>query len=66
MAFEKSSTTMMSKKETAEFCKVSLATINRWMKDGRLRYLKLGRRVLFNQEHVLADLERHEVEATAA
>ncbi|MEZ5040294.1 MAG: helix-turn-helix domain-containing protein [Saprospiraceae bacterium] len=48
----------MTKKETAYFCKVSIATINRWMKTGRISYLKLGRKVLFNHDQVLQDLEK--------
>lgn len=52
---------MLTKKETAQFCKVSIATINRWMKKGRLSYLKLGRKVLFNQNQVIQDLEKFKV-----
>ncbi len=53
---------MMTKKETASFCKVSIATINRWMKKGKLSYLKLGRKVLFSQSQVIQDLEKFKIE----
>jgi len=52
---------MMTKKEAALFCKVSIATINRWMKLGKISYLKLGRKVLFNQAQVIEDLERFKI-----
>lgn len=49
---------IMSKKETATFCGVSIPTINRWMKDGKLSYIKIGRRVLFSQLQVIDDLQK--------
>ncbi len=52
---------ILTKKETAQFCKVSVATINRWMKIGKLSYLKLGRKVLFSQTQVIQDLEKFKI-----
>ena len=48
----------MDKKEVAEFCKVSIATINRWMKEGILSFIKIERRVLFLQSQVIEDLKQ--------
>ena len=46
------------KSQMARVLQTSIGTINNRMSDGSLCYLKLGRRVLFHRETVLAQLVR--------
>ena len=50
----------LSKKELATLVGVTIVTISRWMKDGKISYLKIGRRVLFQEQKVLAQLNQYE------
>lgn len=38
--------TLLSKKETSEYLRVSTKTVDRLIKDGRIRAFKVGRKVL--------------------
>lgn len=41
-----------TKKEIAQFLKVSESTIDRWRREGGLPFIKVQRKVLFKQEEV--------------
>ena len=47
---------LLTRKEVAIICEVSLSTIDRWMKQGKLNYFKIGRSVRFRKEQVMEDL----------
>ena len=51
---------LITKKEAAEFLNVSLSTINRYMKDGKIRFIKLGRQVRFNKENLIEDIQQQQ------
>ncbi|WP_367392767.1 helix-turn-helix domain-containing protein [Lewinella sp. LCG006] len=61
---ENSSSSILTVKETAALCCVSRSTLLRWRREGKIRCVKIGRRVLFNREKVLEDLEQFSVEAS--
>ncbi len=42
----------MNKNDVAEYLKVSIASVNRYMKEEKLPYMKLGNSVRFNKEEV--------------
>lgn len=48
--------TLLTKKELAVILKASIPSIDRWMKSGKIPYIKVGRKVLFNQETVIEHL----------
>lgn len=48
--------TLLTKKELAVILKASIPSIDRWMKTGKIPYIKVGRKVLFNQETVMEHL----------
>lgn len=52
----------LSKKELAHMCGVTIFTISKWMKDGKISYLKIGRKVLFPEKKVLEQLGQFEVQ----
>jgi len=43
---------MLDKHDVAKILKLSYATINNMMKDGRLHYIKIGRTVRFREDDV--------------
>lgn len=47
-----------TKKQAAQYCKVSLRTIDNWMARNHVSYSKLGNVVRFNKETLDADLLR--------
>lgn len=47
----------LTKQETADFLKVSLSTVNRWIKKGTLKPKYIGSRVLLRVDEVVAYLE---------
>jgi excisionase family DNA binding protein len=51
----------MSINELSEFTGFSPSKIRNDMKSGRITYLKVGRRLLFLKNDVIAYLERHRV-----
>jgi excisionase family DNA binding protein len=48
---------LMTKKELATLVKTSIPSINRWMKSGKIPYLKVGKKVLFDREKVIEHLQ---------
>jgi excisionase family DNA binding protein len=44
---------MMTIQETAEFLDVSKVTLHNWKKNGKLPYLRLGKRVFFSQKEIV-------------
>jgi excisionase family DNA binding protein len=50
----------LNKKEAAEFCKVSVVTLNRWIADNSIRFIKINGRVLFLKSHLIEDLQKFE------
>lgn len=50
---------VMDKKEAAEYLGLSLATLDRYMKSGALRFVKLQRAVRYRKEDLDAFLEAH-------
>lgn len=48
---------LMTKKELATLVKTSIPSINRWMKSGKIPYLKVGKKVLFDREKVMEHLQ---------
>ena len=57
--FENLEECLTTKREVAEFCRVTTRTIEAWMKANRLSYLKIGRTVRFRMVDVIAHLERN-------
>ncbi len=56
----------MDKKTFAERAGISVATLDRLMKKKRVRYIKLGKRVLFTEQHLRDLLARHEKQTKRA
>jgi excisionase family DNA binding protein len=54
---------LLSKKEVAARLRISPRTLDAWMRQGRLAYLKIGRTVRFRFPDVLEKLARFEVNA---
>lgn len=52
---------LLTKAETGEYMRVSLATIDRLMKTRQLPFIKLGKRVLFKKADVDRFLESRKV-----
>jgi excisionase family DNA binding protein len=48
---------LLTKRELAQKLKLSRRTIDYWMRDGRLPYLKIGKTVRFQWRQVLEKLE---------
>lgn len=46
---------LISRDEVRKMLKVSLATMSRFIKTGKLTYYQIGRRKLFNRDEVLAE-----------
>ncbi|MCJ7611940.1 MAG: helix-turn-helix domain-containing protein [Candidatus Aminicenantes bacterium] len=49
----------MTKREVVEYTRLSIATIDRMMKDKKLRFGKVGRKVFFRKRDVDAFMGRH-------
>jgi hypothetical protein len=47
----------LTRKETAEFFKVSLVTVHSWMKSGIIRPLKIGNKTMFNKAELIKVVE---------
>lgn len=54
---------LLNKKQAAALCKVSTATIQRWMNLRQLSFIRIGKRVLFRKSQLLEDLKKFEVPA---
>ncbi|MBX7204115.1 MAG: helix-turn-helix domain-containing protein [Bacteroidia bacterium] len=50
--------TLLTRKEVAMLLKVSLVTINRWMKEGRIPYHRIHSRIYFRRSEVEEALNR--------
>jgi|UPI000591D631 excisionase family DNA binding protein len=48
---------LLTKKQVTELLNISVATLNRWMKDEKIRYMKLGPMVRFEKDQLLEDLK---------
>ncbi|MCK4665012.1 MAG: helix-turn-helix domain-containing protein [Bacteroidales bacterium] len=48
---------MLTRKEVANFLRISLPTLHQYQKDGRLKYYRIGRRVLFKKSEILDSIE---------
>lgn len=48
---------LLSRKETADFFKVSLVSIHAWMKDGIIKPYKVGNRTYFKKSELLNVVE---------
>ena len=48
---------LLSRKETAEFFKVSLVSIHSWMKDGIIKPYKVGNRTYFKKSELITVVE---------
>ena len=53
---------MLDKNEATEFLKVSVATLNRWMKENLVSYIKIDRKVLFQKSQLVQDLKAFQVD----
>jgi excisionase family DNA binding protein len=57
---EKESSRHISRKEAAVLLKISLPTLRQWTKSGKLIAYKIGTRVLYNLDEVMAALKKCE------
>ena len=57
---------LLNVRSVAETLSVSVFTVRQWIRDGRLRVVRLGRRVLVPESEVRALIARNTVEPTAA
>lgn len=48
----------LDRKQVAKFLGISLVTVHDWSKKGVLLPFKIGNRIRFKREHILATLER--------
>jgi excisionase family DNA binding protein len=48
---------LLSRKEAAKLLQISLVTINKYQKIGRLKYYKLGRKVFFKKYEIMKAIE---------
>ncbi len=55
--------TLLTIKEVAEKLKVSRATINRWMEDKTISFVKIGKCVRFREEHIENWLDKKTIKA---
>lgn len=49
---------MFTRKETAEFLKVSLPTLHIWSKTGKLKFYRIGNRVLYKKNEIMNALKQ--------
>jgi excisionase family DNA binding protein len=50
----------LDRKEACKFLRCSLATLHNYQRDGRIPYLKIGRKVLFKKSELLSTLHKNE------
>lgn len=53
---KKQPTKLMTKKEMANELDISLVSLTEWMKQGRIPYKRMGKRIYFNKEDVMASM----------
>lgn len=44
--------TLKTKKDLCEILKISLSTLNNWMKSGKVKYIKIGNNVRFCDKEI--------------
>lgn len=54
---ESDSNVLLSRKEVAEFLKVSLVTVSKYQREGRFPYTRLGRHIYFKKGEIMKALE---------
>lgn len=47
---------LLTKKEMADELDISLVSLTEWMKQGRIPYRRMGKRIYFNKEDVIASM----------
>lgn len=47
---------LLTKKEMADELDISLVSLTEWMKQGRIPYRRMGKRIYFNKEDVVASM----------
>jgi excisionase family DNA binding protein len=52
---------LLSVEEAAHALSISIHTLRAWVSQKRIPYVKLGRRVLFQSEHLQAYIDSHSV-----
>lgn len=52
---------LLTRKEVASLFKVSLVTINQWMRSGRLPFCRINSRVYFKRNQILESLQETSV-----
>ncbi|MBX3042520.1 MAG: helix-turn-helix domain-containing protein [Candidatus Kapabacteria bacterium] len=57
---------LLSIKDLCQFFRVSRVTIHKWMKDGRIPYRKVNRRVYFILEEVLNSINKFDFKTVAS
>ena len=57
---------LKSIKDMCEIFKVSRVTIHKWMKDGRIPYRKVNRRVYFILDEVLNHINKYDLKSVAS
>jgi excisionase family DNA binding protein len=55
--------TLLTIKQVAEKLQVSRATINRWMEDKTITFIKVGKCVRFREEHIEGWLDKKTIKA---
>lgn len=50
---------LMTRHEAIELLDISSVTLHNWMKAGKIRYRKIGRRVYFLKSEILEDIEQY-------
>ena len=60
-SLERATNDLLLKREVAAKLKRSVRTVDAWMRQGKLPYIKLGKTVLFNWRDVLEKLSTYRV-----
>jgi excisionase family DNA binding protein len=54
---------LMTKKEAAQFLRITVRTLENWVREGHVSQLKISRTVRFRRDVLLEDLKRNQVSA---
>ena len=52
----KSSEKLLTKREMADELDISLVSLTEWMKQGRIPYMRMGKRIYFKKQEVVASM----------
>ena len=52
---------LLTRKETAEYLRISLVTIQSWSKHGIINPIRMGNRILFKKQDILDILEKQTI-----